>query len=90
MNGIYLTQEGKQEIEAKIAELEIDLENHIQHCKMNGSRYDYQFEQGIEFYKEILSSATILPVYESLGHAMQNNGLQSPNGVIIIQSKQTI
>jgi hypothetical protein len=65
MKGIYLTEEGKQDIEAKIADLEINLEKHVQYCKITGCHYDYQFEQGIEFYKEILSSATILPVAET-------------------------
>jgi hypothetical protein len=92
MKGIYLTPEGVQEIEAKIADLEINLEKHVQYCKITGCHYDYQFEQGIEFYKEILSSATILPVeesWESLGFdfATIPSTLQYSNGVII-QPKQ--
>jgi hypothetical protein len=82
MKGIYLTEEGKKEIEAKISELEIDLENHIQHCKMTGSDYDYQFEQGIELYKEILSFATILPVEESWENVNDLLNIYK-NGVII-------
>jgi len=67
MKGIYLTQEAKQKIEDKVIFL----------ISMGAS------EQIINKLKEILSSATILPVYESLGHAMQNKDLDNPNGVII-------
>jgi hypothetical protein len=84
MKGIYLTEEAKKEIEAKIAELEIDLENHIQHCKMTGSDYDYQFEQGIEIYKEILSSATILPVEESWYKVIEN--VENDSQSLILQT----
>jgi hemoglobin-like flavoprotein len=59
MKGIYLTEEGKKEIEAKID-------------KINGAIQDLdvpvsQYAIGrimIDAYKEILSSATILPVEE--------------------------
>ncbi len=54
MKGIYLTEEAKKEIEAKISEL--------------GETEDINSEcWGIEssVYQEILSSATILPVEES-------------------------
>ena len=51
MKGIYLTEEGRQEIEDKIAELEKN--------KYPKLRID------LDVYKEILSSATILPVEES-------------------------
>lgn len=53
MKGIYLTEEGKKEIEAKIAELEITglvREHHLAYY---------------EIYKEILSSAIVLPIEES-------------------------
>ena len=81
MNGIYLTQEGKQEIEAKIAELEdytyATQDLHLEGC-IKGHLY---------CLKEILSSATILPVEESWGNCDKNNLLfkqvQYPNGVII-------
>jgi hypothetical protein len=86
MKGIYLTQEGKQEIEAKIAEIE-----------------SYEgLESGFaDTLKEILSSATILPVEESWDKLEENllEGLHEhtklenvisidyPQGVII-QPKQ--
>jgi hypothetical protein len=77
MKGIYLTQEGKQEIEAKIAEIE-----------------SYEgLESGMaDTLKEILSSATILPVEESwydtnisAVQPEQKLGKSYPNGVIIQQ-----
>jgi hypothetical protein len=96
MKGIYLTEEGKQEIEAKISKLEIKLEKYVQYCKITGCHYDYQFEQGIEFYKEILSLATILPVYSNWedvelyppDNESQNvKTLELENGVIIQPKK---
>ena len=85
MKGIYLTEEAKKAIEEKIAELEKsyswdEVENTMVFSKC-------------ETYKEILSSATILPVEDSC----ENNGIvlvekkwmfdRYPNGVII-QPKQ--
>jgi hypothetical protein len=75
MKGIYLTPEGKQEIEAKIAEIE-----------------SYEgLESGMaDTLKEILSSATILPVEESWGDVpmgVNECELILPSGVII-QPKQ--
>jgi hypothetical protein len=58
MKGIYLTQESKQEIEAKIAELEKPLNKQPAHI-------DTIHYKLIDAYKEILSSVTILPVEES-------------------------
>ncbi len=56
-NKIYLTQQAKEEIEAKIAEL--DMETH-------GSKiYKFYKSGAISVLKSILSSATILPVEES-------------------------
>ena len=59
MKGIYLTQEGKQEIEAKIAELEQIIENN------KSNRSTLTLREGLKVYKEILSSAIILPIEES-------------------------
>jgi hypothetical protein len=56
MTGIYLTQEGKQAIEDRIAELEKVKHN----CKT-----DYDWDEAVveqNSYRKILSSATILPV----------------------------
>jgi hypothetical protein len=59
MKGIYLTPEGKKEIEAKIAELDKcieDLKDEIMKDYFIGKK---------TLLEEILSSATILPVEES-------------------------
>ena len=59
MNGIYLSEQGKQEIETKI----IELENYTyatQDIHLEGS-----IQGHIYCLKEILESATILPVYSS-------------------------
>ncbi len=55
MKGIYLTEEGKKAIEDKIAELEKPLNK--QPANIDTIHYKL-----IDAYKEILSSATILPV----------------------------
>jgi hypothetical protein len=81
MKGIYLTEKGKQEIEAKIAEIE-----------------SYEgLESGMaDTLKEILSSATILPVEKSWddvelyppdNESQIEKTLRLKNGVII-QPKQ--
>ena len=59
MKGIYLTQEGKEELEAKIAELDEcieDLKDEIMKDYFIGKK---------TLLEEILSSATILPVEEN-------------------------
>jgi hypothetical protein len=64
MKGIYLTQEAKQEIEAKIAELEkADLFYQKNASSLNPN-YASNSTQ-LKIYKEILLSATILPVEKS-------------------------
>lgn len=84
MKGIYLTQEGKQEIEAKIAELE-GTNIHL----MKPSHTLGSLEGRISALKEILSSATILPVEESWNNISNNtfdranNSEIYPQGVII-------
>ena len=87
MKGIYLTEEGKKEIEAKIAELK----------KENKFPIDY-WEEGktqgkIYILEKILSSATILPVEESWENVIE---IYDPKGIcneyypvgVIIQPKQ--
>jgi len=59
MKGIYLTEEGKKEIEAKIDELEDVKFN----CKTDYEWNETLIEQNV--YKKILSSATIIPVEKS-------------------------
>ena len=96
MKGIYLTQEGKQAIEDRIAELE--------EVKRNCEK-DYQWNEAVfeqNSYRQILSRATILPVEESFytvenklkyhcgrtGCSKDGATLREyPNGVII-KSKQ--
>lgn len=92
MKGIYLTEQGKQEVENKIAELEEYKDSDI--CK---DPRDWSFVSGKQaMLKEILSSA-ILPVEESWERLEENllEGLHEhtrlqdvisfdyPNGVII-------
>jgi len=74
MNGIYLTEQGKQEIEAKIVELEKDRQHWLDNAIKNIGNPSYnslidsinqaKAEQAVFLLKEILSSATILPVEE--------------------------
>jgi hypothetical protein len=94
MKGIYLTEEGKQEIEAKIAELDKIILLQPAHLVQG-------FIHRKEFLKEILSSAIVLPVEESWERLEENllEGLHEntkledviyidyPKGVII-QPKQ--
>jgi hypothetical protein len=83
MKGIYLTQEGKQEIEAKIAELE-DYSYATQDLHLEGNIQGHLY-----CLKEILSSATILPVEDSWNNLSNNtfdranNSEIYPQGVII-------
>jgi transcription elongation GreA/GreB family factor len=93
MKGIYLTEEGKKAIEDKIAELQEhlstkqnDFTNHKHLCGF--------LDGQIDLLKEILSSATILPVEESwdtveFSYDSPLEDLQEkyPNGVVI-KSKQ--
>ena len=86
MKGIYLTAEGKAEIEAEIAELEKIIES-LPFSFVKGSI------QKKVLLKQILVSATILPVEESwedlpLSFWYKDNSERLyPNGVII-QPKQ--
>jgi hypothetical protein len=96
MNGIYLTEKGKQEIEAKLEALQneiIWLDNLEKNRRDKGwdeSYLENLTEQTI--YKEILSSATILPSVESWSNTMlyrTPNQLEMlfPKGVIIQPKK---
>lgn len=91
MKGIYLTEEGKKAIEDRIAELQEhlstkqkDFTNHKHLCGF--------LDGQIDLLKEILSSATILPVEESWEGVSRDmspiDEVFYPNGVIIIQPKQ--
>jgi len=59
MKGIYLTEQGKQEIEAKIIELDRLKKEPDAILTFN------EYQRIIDVYKQILKSATILPVEES-------------------------
>jgi hypothetical protein len=81
MKGIYLTEEGKKEIEARIAEIEKDEDEYSECCGI-----------ATTVYQQILSSATILPVEEDwndvLGNTERDDCVYScksnyQNGVII-------
>jgi len=86
MKGVYLSEEGKKSIENKIAELEKPLNK--QPANIDTIHYKL-----IDAYKEILSSATILPVEKNWDGVFNKTFSQHfiqedyPNGVII-KSKQ--
>jgi transcription elongation GreA/GreB family factor len=95
MKGIYLTEEGKQEIEAKIAELKEHLQ--VKQKDFTNHKHLCGFLDGqIDLLQEILSSATILSVEESWedvelyppdNESQFEKTLRLKNGVII-QPKQ--
>ncbi len=89
MKGIFLTPEGKQEIESKIANLE-------QQIKISES-FDDKIRAGIEtfekkVYEEFLSSATILPVEKDIEDVIYNHNMSEYRNTysqgVIIQPKQ--
>ena len=81
-NEIYLTEEGKKAIEDKIAEL---------HKEWKGKVGYNMVLSNIDLLKEILLSATILPVEESWLKVARKHGVSSilsefyPSGLIIKQ-----
>jgi hypothetical protein len=95
MKGIYLTEESKQAIEAKIVELE-------KLTKGRPREFVYKQVLQLDIYKEILSSVTILSVEESfytvenkLNHHCGRTGCSKDNAIlreylngVIIQPKQ--
>jgi hypothetical protein len=84
MKGIYLTEEGKKAIEDLIAKL----------TDYKDKTHDIYAVGQIYILKQILSSATILPVEESWDGVFDKTFSQAyiekdyPDGVIIIKSKQ--
>jgi hypothetical protein len=98
MKGIYLTEEGKKEIEDKIADLETELNSESPFATENWKNWN---RGEIAAYREILSLAIILPVEEnweqleeSLLYGLHDHmklqnviHIDYPNGVII-QPKQ--
>lgn len=81
----YITEETKQEIEAKIAELEYLFER-------EGEKFDSRDSGKYYLLKEINSSATIIPVEKDMEDVIYKHNMDEyrntyPNGVII-QHKQ--
>jgi hypothetical protein len=88
MKGIYLTEQGKQEIEAKIAELELNEKIHEKNGFIMGANMNHGF---VDALKEMLSSATILPVEESWDYILntyKSSVLEHYRQGVIIQPKQ--
>jgi hypothetical protein len=82
MIGIYLTTDGKEAIEYRIDELE-KFYMTARKVGVTMERIDWE----IQYLKEILSSATILPVEESWEHGSKFTNVKYKQGVII-HSKQ--
>ena len=89
IKGIYLTEESKKDIEAKIAELEKIITIHPA-VHVIGTIHRS------ELYKEILASAIILPVEDSWKNTLDNEEVSDciyanekyyPQGVIIQTKK---
>jgi hypothetical protein len=81
MKGIYLTEEGKQAIETKITKLELVNKTEIEN--------KWEVKAGVTFgcilmLKEILSSATILPVEESWDKVIEN--VENDSQSLILQT----
>lgn len=86
MRGIFLTEEGKKAIEDKIAELEKPIFN-------QPAINDCVHLHLIDAYKEILSSATVLPLHENWEKCVHYTLVpffekDLPNGVIIEQKNK--
>jgi hypothetical protein len=75
MKGIYLTEEGKLELEDKISEIE----------KVNKLAGELANTALVNVYKEILSSAIILPIEENWYDVSKSVVFENiyPNGVVI-------
>jgi len=78
MKGIFLTQEGKKEIEAKIAYLEKWIQEENDECLLG----HWKGEKII--YEEILRSSTILPVEESWYKVIEN--VENDSQFLILQT----
>lgn len=88
MKGIYLTQESKQEIEARIDELEKDYFK----LKGNDDPDEHYLDGARTYLKNILASATILPVESNMSYVKSYDFVDEfdeeyPNGVIIQPKK---
>ena len=99
MKGIFLTEEGKKEIENKIAELEKHIENVIKIADIASDKtygisktyLEIEFRTKQNTLKEILSSAIVLPVdnWQNVKDMLDINTLPiSYKEGVIIQPKQ--
>jgi len=99
MKGIFLTEEGKQEIENKIAELEKHIENVIKIADIASDKtygisktyLEIEFRTKQNTLKEILASAIVLPVdnWQNVKDMLDINTLPiSYKEGVIIQPKQ--
>jgi hypothetical protein len=87
MRGIYLTEQGKAEIQAKIVELE-EVYSEFLKNQLAGTLANRAL---VNAYKEILSSAIILPVEESWSIVEKQTNMMDehqlrfiyPQGVVI-------
>lgn len=91
MKGIFLTEQGKKEIEDSIKLLEYDLEQE-KNSFLKVEQIVGQYEGKIRIYKDILSLATILPIEEDWSDVDKKGAVYAgvcghfilyPNGVII-------
>jgi hypothetical protein len=100
MKGIYLSEEGKKEIEAKIAELEKHIENVIKIADIASDKtygisktyLEIEFRTKQNTLKEILASAIVLPIESNMSYVKSYDfvdefDVEYPQGVII-QPKQ--
>jgi hypothetical protein len=81
MKGLYITEDGRRELEAKITKIEEQLDSKDMYQTL---WYGLNYEKLM--LKEILSTATILPVEDSWGKVPMGTNeceLTLPNGVII-------
>jgi hypothetical protein len=99
MKGIYLSEEGKKEIEAKIADLEKHIENVIKIADIASDKtygisktyLEVEFKTKQNMLKEILASAIVLPVdnWQNVKDMLDINTLPiSYKEGVIIQPKQ--
>ena len=81
MKGIYLTEQGKQEIEAKIVELKLP------HAHHDGIYVSDEQLAKIDLLEDILTVAIILPVEENWDYLKENQIMnlefKHPDGIII-------
>jgi len=78
---MYLTQQEKKEIESEISDLRNKI---IEAFEKEQNNLGWVYSGQCSALENIISKAIVLPVYDSLGKAMQDKNLTNPNGVIIL------